>query len=143
MRSPAVVAVLLLVAVGCAPTPRPRSSEAAEDVGPSKPFRPERMRAAVAGKELPAVRRTLAGRWAFRVTVVGQVEELSVGYFTAEGDASSVERTGVIAVRLPADAAPGQTWEVEAAFDFDLPTLREHGLLVWRFARPTAAVRAG
>lgn len=143
MRPPAVVAVLLLVALGCAPTPSPRPTEAAEDLGPSRPFRPERMQAAVAGKELPAVRRTLAGRWAFRVTVVGQVEELSVGYFAETGDAASVERTGVIAVRLPADAGPGQTWEVEAAFDYDLPILREHGLLVWRFAKPTAAVRAG
>ncbi|MCU0704951.1 MAG: hypothetical protein MUF18_13320 [Fimbriiglobus sp.] len=90
---------------------------------------------------MPEVRRKLAGMWRFRVTVVGAVQDLTVGHFAEYADQESVTRTGIVSVRLPADSAPGQTWEVEAEFDPDKPMLTEHGLLVWRFAKPAAVVR--
>lgn len=143
MRSLAPIVALILGVAGCSPTARPSTVHAPPDAGPSRPFRPERMRLAVAGKELPAVRKALAGRWRFRVTVVATRDKMSVGHFAAGGNEAAVERTGLIAVRLPDDAGPGQTWEVEAPFDLDRPILREQGVLVWRFARPTSAMRAG
>lgn len=132
-----------LLAFGCSPPPRPTHMTAEVPSGPVRNFRPERMSAKVEGQEMPAVRRAVAGRWRFRVTVVGAVEEISVGYFAGYGHPESVSQTGVIAVRLPADAGPGQTWEVEAAFDFDRPVLWEQGLLVWQFAKPEAVIRCG
>jgi hypothetical protein len=135
-----LVAVLTGVAA-CQPhRPAPRAGVPVRD---SRVFVPERMRRAVDGRPLPEVRTKVAGVWKFRVTVAGSVQELSVGHFADRGDPASVTRTGVICVRLPADAGPGQTWEVEAEFDFDQPILWEKGLLVWRFAKPVSAVRAG
>jgi hypothetical protein len=109
----------------------------------ARPFLPERMRRGVDGRTLPQVREHLAGVWKFRVTVVGAVQDLSVGYFADRGDRSSVAQTGVISVCLPKDSGPGQTWEVEAEFDIDRPIQRENGLLVWRFAKPVSTIRVG
>lgn len=114
-----------------------------EGVPESRPFRPERMRAAVEGRPMPEIRQKLAGVWKFRVTVAGAVQEVSVGHFADRGDRASVSDTGVVSVRLPSDSGPGQTWEVEAAFDFDQPVLWEKGLLVWRFAKPVSVIRVG
>lgn len=144
MRRACVLLLAVLVgAVGCG---GPRTVAIVREPDPqpdAQAFLPERMQPGVTSRTTPQVRQHLAGMWKFRVTVVGAVQEVSVGYFADRSDPSSVARTGVISVRLPSDAGPGQTWEVEAAFDFDQPVLWEKGLLVWRFAKPATAIRVG
>lgn len=138
--------LLFAVLVACVGCHGPRHTAALDPPEPApvaRPFLPERTRRAVDGRTLPEVRERLAGVWKFRVTVVGAVQEVSVGYFADRGEQASVTQTGVISVRLPKDSGPGQTWEVEAAFDTDKPIQRENGLVVWRFAKPVATIRVG
>lgn len=138
-----LVLVVLACIVGCrSPRSVVRVVEP-EPVPMARPFRPERTRATVEGRPMPEIRQKLTGVWKFRVTVAGSVQELSVGHFADHGDRSSVSHTGVVSVRLPSDSGPGQTWEVEAAFDFDKPVLWEKGLLVWRFSKPVSVIRVG
>jgi len=143
VRGKCSLVVAVLVGVGGCGSPRHVVGIVGEPTPMAYPFRPERTRAAVEGRPMPEIRQKLAGVWKFRVTVVGAVQELSVGYFADRGDQSSVSQTGVISIRLPSDSGPGQTWEVEAAFDFDQPVLWEKGLLVWRFAKPVSVIRVG
>ncbi len=134
---------VLAGSVGCHRPPHTTFLDEPQPAPEARPFFPERMRRAVDGGTLPQVREQVSGVWKFRVTVVGAVQEVSVGYFADRGEQSSVTQTGVISVRLPKDSGPGQTWEVEAAFDIDKPIQRENGLLVWRFAKPVTTIRVG
>ena len=142
-RACALLLVVLVGAVGCRDPQHVVFVDEPEPEPASQLFLPERMQPGVTGRPMPQVRQHLAGVWKFRVTVVGAVQELSVGYFADRSDPSSVAQTGVISVRLPKDSAPGQTWEVVAEFDPDKPVLWEKGLLVWRFAKPATAIRVG